>query len=995
MSNIINKISTQIPSQLPEFIRDDVNYETFVAFVEAYYEWLELIDTSNSASTIVSTTQQGTTYGLKNLLDYNDIDKTLDDFVNYYLNDFLPNFPENSLADKTEIIKLAKSLYETKGTPASYKLLFRVLYNSDAELLYTRELVFKPSTSEWYIPKYLKIQSMDLTWLSPSLKNLRLFGVTSKSFGVIDNSVSTTTAGKYNVYISQMERLFLSGETVRIVDSAKQTVYFKDGEIVPKGTAGATTIEGQIVGAISNIDINRNFRGLKYKVGDPVVVYGGTENPAQALRAVAEVSETTKGSIQALNIQKGGYGYRVDPNTKIIFTGGGGSGAIAHVQTVNTAIESTANVTYIGSDSIALKQHLRLDAQQYNFAANTSANNLATLANSFTLLSFETYPIDSIIVDNGGGGFTSVPNITAESLYYDELPSQELWIKDGVIYTENVIGSIAISSNTHLISSTGILAPIQILNSGLGYESNDKIVFSGGSGTGALANVISVDGDGKILDISYVPNYLNNNIYPLGGMGYTNESLPDVYVQSANVQANGASLYVPSILGTGAEFNAQTDRIGAITKIGISEFGEDYISTPSVSFRVQDLVITNIADISSIIPEIRIVQGVTESYTANVHSTSVLVSTPNPLNDVYRLRVYNYKGSINYNEPLTIVAPTSNVVVTLSNVFDAPGSYQNGVISYGSGTAKGTARFLNGLIYGQGRYLDFISHPSNYAVLQSDIHNDYTYILSVEKPISSYRDVLKSLIHPAGMRVIGRGLLKSEKSFDFYKYEGLGLINPIQYWINWPVGDPTASVTMQVEANNLSSNVITVNTNVGTGAFDNLSNSDIVIIETDNQSISSSIKDIDEANNKIYLNTDTWLTFPNVAYAYSNVVTNKIIISDISTTNTPNYDIVNGRMYSNTENHIEDIIFIGDELRINGYSYIVRNIDYNGNIISIQNELGLLSIETGTDLLTTEDANNNILLGEFILENGTEQSPLPITINRTINSAKVYIKKLN
>lgn len=994
MSNIINKISTQIPSQLPEFIRDDVNYETFVAFVEAYYEWLELVDTSNSASTIVNTTQQGSTYGLKNLLNYFDIDKTLDGFLNYYVNDFLPNFPESSLANKAEVVKLARTLYQTKGTPASYKLLFRILYNSEAELLYTKDLVFKPSTSEWYIPKFLKIQSMDLTWLSPSLKNLRLFGVTSKSFGVIENNVATTSVGKYNIYISQMERLFLSGETVRVVDSSKRTVYFKNGEIVPEGTSGATTMEGQIVGAISNININKNYRGLKYKVGDPVVVYGGTENPATALRAVAEVSETTQGSIQALNIRDGGYGYRVDPNTKIIFTGGGGSGAIAHVQTVNTSSQA-ANVTFIGSDSIALRQHIRLDAAQYNFAANASANNLATLANSFSFQSFVTYPIDSVIVDNGGGGFSSVPDITAESLYYDELPSQDIWIKDGVIYTTNVAGSIPISSNTHFISSTGILAPIQILNSGTGYVANDKIVFSGGSGVGAFANVTSVDAQGRIQQISYVTNYLNSSIYPLGGMGYTNQALPSVSVVSSNVQASNASIYVPGILGTGAEFTAQTDRIGAITRIGILEYGEDYISTPEVSFRVQDLVVTNVADIGSITPELRIVQGLTESYSANIDSISVVQSTPNPLADVYRIRVFNYKGKINYNLPLTVINPTSNVEVTLTDAYDAVGSYQNGVLNYGNGTAKGSAKFLNGLIYGVGRYLDFISHPSNYSVLQSNIHNDYTYILSVERPISLYRDTLKALIHPAGMRVIGRSILKSEKSFGFNKNEGFGLLQPLQYWINWPIGDQNVSVTMNTEGSALSSNVITVNTLVDSGAYDNLSNTDIIIIESNNHKLAARIQSIDESNNKIYLNSEFWLKYPNVAYAYADTTTNKIVISDISTTNTPNYDIVINKQYSNTQNHIEDIIYPGDSLTIDGNTYEVRNINYNGNIITIDQAQGLLATETGNNLITTQTGNNNILLGNYILSHGTKENPLPITINRTINSSKVYIKKLN
>jgi hypothetical protein len=994
MANTINKLSTLVSSQLPEFVKDEVNYETFVAFIEAYYEWMELVDTSNSSSSIVNTTQQGTTFGLKNLLNYADVDSTLDDFLNYYLSDFLPNFPQTALSDKSKIIKLARSLYKTKGTPASYKLLFRLLYNSDAELLYTRDLVFRASASEWYIPKYLKIQSSDLTWLSSSIKDLRVFGESSKSFGVIENNVSTLDSQKYNIYISQMQRLFLSGETVTVVDTFNQPVYFKDGVIVNKNITGSRILEGRVIGSISNIDVNRNNRGLNYKIGDPVVVFGGTDDPKSAIRAVAEISETTKGSIQSISLLDGGYGYRTFPNSEIIFSGGEGSGVSAIIPSVNTQIQA-ANVTYLASDSIALKQHIRIDALQYGFIANVSANNQSTLANAFNLQSFSTYPIDSVVLQNGGGGFTGVPTVTAESTYTNELSGTDLWIKDGVIYTTNVFGSIYITNISNKISSTGILAPIEIINSGEGYQVNDKIIFSGGSGVGAFANVTNVDVNGKIKKIDYVTNYYDNSIYPLGGMGYTNQFLPDVSVFSSNVSANGAEIFVPGILGAGAEFSTTSDRIGAVTKITLTNFGEDYISQPFVSFRVQDLNVTNISDVTAIEPELRIVQGSPENYYANVDSISIVKSTPTAANDVYKLRVFDYRGALDVNEPLTVIRPDgANVTLRLSNEFDAPGSYQNGILTYGNGTAKGTARFLNGLIYGAGRYLDFVSHPSNYAVLQSDIYNDYTYILSVESSISQYRDIVKNLIHPAGMRLIGRSLLKSQKDFEFNSYEGFGSIYPLQYWINWPVGDPQASVTMQVQANNLSSNVITINTDVETGAFDNLSNTDIIIIEYNNRKISGQINNIDESNNKIYLDSDIWLTFPNVAYAYANTITNKIVISDISTTNTPNYDIVNDRQYSNTQNHIEDIIFAGDNLLIEGFNYVVRNINYAGNIISIDKEQGLLSTETGNTLLLTEDSANNILLNEFILQHGTEENPVLITINRTINSSKVYIKKL-
>ena len=55
------KLSRIVAQQLPEFIRED--YPTFVAFLEAYYEYLE---SQNS-----------------NLYDIRDIDKTLDNFINY------------------------------------------------------------------------------------------------------------------------------------------------------------------------------------------------------------------------------------------------------------------------------------------------------------------------------------------------------------------------------------------------------------------------------------------------------------------------------------------------------------------------------------------------------------------------------------------------------------------------------------------------------------------------------------------------------------------------------------------------------------------------------------------------------------------------------------------------------------------------------------------------------------------------------------------------
>ena len=51
--SLSKKTSVQIAQQLPEFVRDDPNYQNFVLFLEAYYEWLETQYTANANSTIV------------------------------------------------------------------------------------------------------------------------------------------------------------------------------------------------------------------------------------------------------------------------------------------------------------------------------------------------------------------------------------------------------------------------------------------------------------------------------------------------------------------------------------------------------------------------------------------------------------------------------------------------------------------------------------------------------------------------------------------------------------------------------------------------------------------------------------------------------------------------------------------------------------------------------------------------------------------------------
>lgn len=121
------KLSSLVRGQLPEFIQED--YQTFVAFLEAYYEYLE-------------------TNVLVDIETASDIDTTFDSFVEYFKSELALNFP-NILTDERFLLPRIKELYTAKGTEAAYKLLFRILYNKDVEIEYPVKQILKPSDGKY------------------------------------------------------------------------------------------------------------------------------------------------------------------------------------------------------------------------------------------------------------------------------------------------------------------------------------------------------------------------------------------------------------------------------------------------------------------------------------------------------------------------------------------------------------------------------------------------------------------------------------------------------------------------------------------------------------------------------------------------------------------------------------------------------------------------------------------------------------------------------
>jgi hypothetical protein len=122
-----NKVSLLINKQVPEFVREE--YPVFISFLEAYYEFLE--------------NKQGTqkndlTTKSKELKYISDVDNSIEEFEQQFLNSYATFLPKETTIDKALLIKNVLPLYLSKGSEKSFKLLFRMLFGGELEISYPK-----------------------------------------------------------------------------------------------------------------------------------------------------------------------------------------------------------------------------------------------------------------------------------------------------------------------------------------------------------------------------------------------------------------------------------------------------------------------------------------------------------------------------------------------------------------------------------------------------------------------------------------------------------------------------------------------------------------------------------------------------------------------------------------------------------------------------------------------------------------------------------------
>ena len=272
MKNIEDNISLLVSNHFPQFYKDEGSL--FVDFVKEYYSWAQQ---SNNYL-----------YFARNLLEYSDIDSTIDSFLVHFKEKYIAGSPLNLSKIKLDV-KKAKDIYRSKGTERGTKLFISREFGIDqVNIYYPGKDVIKASDGEWTRSQYLELT------------------VTEKVKDFIGKQITGSISGS-TAFVSSVARRNINGHVFDIVIINDLTGDFITGENVT--TDGVVTDSPKIVGSLTSIDLLDS--GKSFAKGDILDVVSSRKGISGKARVN---SISSSGGEASFFIYDGGFGYTSTAN---------------------------------------------------------------------------------------------------------------------------------------------------------------------------------------------------------------------------------------------------------------------------------------------------------------------------------------------------------------------------------------------------------------------------------------------------------------------------------------------------------------------------------------------------------------------------------------------------------------------------------------------------------------------------------------------------------
>ena len=226
-------------------------------------------------------------YLTRRFFEFDDIDETLDQFVVYFKEKYLKGLQFKTITDTKTLIKHSLDLYRSKGTARSIDLLYKIAFGKPAKVYYPGQDIFRLSSGEWYIPRYLEL-SLNIN--NKQLVNKEVVGVLSGATAFVEAVVRRSIDTKLVdvAYISAINGSFRTGEKITLSDNSL-----------------SMSVSPTIIGSLNELQFDINGSGSSFEVGD-VVDIQSTFGRA-GIGKILTTSNTT-GHV-SFELADGGYGY--------------------------------------------------------------------------------------------------------------------------------------------------------------------------------------------------------------------------------------------------------------------------------------------------------------------------------------------------------------------------------------------------------------------------------------------------------------------------------------------------------------------------------------------------------------------------------------------------------------------------------------------------------------------------------------------------------------
>jgi hypothetical protein len=765
------KTSLLVNRQVPEYIREE--YPLFITFLEAYYEYLENQQGSQSNDLIKKS---------KDLRNLSDVDQSIEDFQDAFFNMYASIVPQDVAVDRATLIKNVLPLYLSKGSENSFKLLFRLLFAKELELSFPRSEVLRASDGKWLEEKFLKINDT-ITSVYTGDGTTTIFdlipcrcpitgGALEFSGSVHVNGVEIPTTDYFvrkdilklyfytapangtpiEVFYNSADRDILVGRKVTGAVSGANALVERIGsqvlnnrlvnelyvsEKTRKGTfligediftdyvnstGDLVTVKLRGISRVTSVNIITG--GSNYQVGDAVTINA----PEAEIQPLAVVSKVFSGVVNQVTVRDGGAGFQVPKrvaavgfaNTELDF-------AVSAV--LGTYANSVANVFYVYSDVISDidPANTTIDTTDYNFPGNVSPFGV-TNANTVLQSAFSNATYTLI-------GEINAVAIIANTVIVPETPVLNAEPATLVIspLTANTTDDTIVSIDTY-----GSVGKLRIISGGTGYQVGDELIFTNppnrmSFGVGAEGEVSNTFiGTGAITEVQMLPPKItgNVNIFSLSntnvqgdGTAFLSElangDLIVVRTGASGIRAYETRKVINVIDDENITINAAFSNDSflsnrKIRKVGVYPIGGQGYKQDRLP------IITVSSDLGS---------------QANIVATAILGD-----GEVLEASGTKRPGEI---EEITLIEPGSRITVIP----------QIDLTQSGDGTATANVTLAPTYDSLPGRWTSSDGILSSDRRIQGrDFYVNYSYLTSSIVEFSKYKKIFKELLHPSGFK---------------------------------------------------------------------------------------------------------------------------------------------------------------------------------------------------------------------------------------------------